>query len=105
MELLRIESEDPGVFRLNGELDISNVGAVKTELEAELLKGHAISLETSELSFIDSQGLRMLIELGDEARGLGLVITVRNPSSQVQRLLEIAVPKGIPGVELVREEI
>jgi anti-anti-sigma factor len=102
MESLRIEAtEIPDTVRLVGELDIANVERVQARLKKELTDNQELTLDTSQLAFIDSQGLRMLIELGEEANERGSVILVLNCSKAVRRALDIAVPQGIPGVEVV----
>jgi anti-sigma B factor antagonist len=101
MKLLRLEKgEGSASFRLIGELDSSNVPEVTAELQEELRRADQLTLDTSGLTFMDSQGLRMLIELGREASQRGSSVTVINCSRQVRRLLEVAVPTGIPGVEI-----
>ncbi len=68
MDLLKIvPTEVTGTLRLVGELDISNVERVQARLEEEFTDNQHLTLDTSELAFIDSQGIRMLIELGEEA--------------------------------------
>jgi anti-anti-sigma factor len=101
MKLLRLEKgEGSASFRLIGELDSSNVPEVTAELQEELRRADQLTLDTSGLTFMDSQGLRMLIELGREASQRGSSVTVINCSRQVRRLLKVAVPTGIPGVEI-----
>ena len=102
MELLRLEKgEGPGSFRLIGELDNSNVLQVTTRLQAKLREADQLTLNASDLTFMDVQGLRMLIELGEEAAKRETSVTLINCSRQIKRLLDVAVPTGIPGVEIV----
>jgi anti-anti-sigma factor len=102
MDLLRLEEGDgPASFRLIGELDLSNVPQVTARLQEELHRAGQLTLDVSQLTFMDSQGLRMLIELGGEAIQRGATVRVMNCSNQVQQLLRVAVPTGIPGVEIV----
>ena len=56
--------------------------------------------DTSELAFVDSQGLRMLIVLGRQAAAQGSVISLLSCPNQLKRVLDVAVPQGIPGVEV-----
>jgi anti-anti-sigma factor len=101
MELFSLEQADkPGSFRLVGELDIANTEAVQAKLEEELERSGALTLDATDLTFMDSQGLRMLIQLGDQAQKQGSTVKVANCSKQVHRLLQVAVPQGIPGVEV-----
>jgi anti-sigma B factor antagonist len=105
MELLEIvPTELRGTLRLVGELDISNAERVQARLEQELASAGERTLDTTELSFIDSQGIRMLIALGEQATVMGSVMVVLNCSPGVRRSLEVAVPQGIPGVEVINPE-
>jgi anti-anti-sigma factor len=104
MQLLEVVSPGPpGSFRLIGELDASNVDVVRARLEKELRLAHRLTMDASELSFMDGQGLRMLIELGAVAKREALPIWLVNSSRQVRHVLEVAVPDGIPGVEIIHE--
>ena len=105
MDSLRLEEgQGPASFRLIGELDLSNVPQVTARLREELDRADQLSLDVSELTFMDSQGLRMLIELGGEAIQRGTTVRVVNCSNQVKQLLRVAVPTGIPGVEIVNAD-
>jgi anti-anti-sigma factor len=102
VELARIEQAgDPGHVRLIGEIDVSNVEGVESRLARELELAESLVIDASELTFMDSQGLRMLIRLGGQAMKDGSNVRISNCSEQVQRLLDVSVPRGIPGVELV----
>jgi anti-anti-sigma factor len=103
-ELLRLEKGDkPASFRLVGELDMSTVPVAQERLRDELRRAGDLTLDTAELGFIDAQGLRMLIVLGEEAVSAATVVRVVNCSPQLNRLLEVAVPNGIPGVQIVQD--
>lgn len=105
VELLKIVPTDvPGTLRLVGELDISNVESVQARLEEEFADNGQLSLDTSELTFMDSQGIRMLIMLGEQALAQESAIVILNCSKAVRRSLDVSIPKGIPGVELVKTD-
>ena len=89
---------------VQGELDISNVEQLGDALWAQLRAGSSVVVDLSGLAFMDSQGLRLLLQLAlhAEEAGLGPVVVV-NPSPVVRRVLEIALPHGTPGLA-VREE-
>ena len=104
-DLLRLERfGDDASFRLVGELDISTVPGVTERLLRELSLARRLTLDTRDLRFMDSQGLRMLILLGREASALGTTVTVLNSSDAVRRLLELSIPNGIPGVEILEAD-
>jgi anti-anti-sigma factor len=100
MELVRLEEEGSPSFRLIGELDASNIKDVRARLLDELRGADRLTLDTSELTFMDSQGLHMLIDLGREAAERQTHVILVNCSRQVRRLLAVAVPSGIPGVDI-----
>jgi anti-sigma B factor antagonist len=105
VELLRLEKgEGSGSFRLIGELDSSNAPQAMSRLQEELRAVDQLTLDTSGLTFMDSQGVHMLIDLGREAAEHGASVTLINCSRQVKRLMEVAVPMGIPGVEMVEPD-
>jgi anti-anti-sigma factor len=89
-----------GSIRLIGELDVMNVDAVGRHLEEELRTGHRLSLDLSGLTFIDSRGLAMLLQLSELANRLDLIPIVLKTSEVVRRVIEVGLPAPIPGVEI-----
>ena len=89
-----------GSIRLVGELDVMNVDAVGRYLEEELRAGHRLTLDLSGLTFIDSRGLAMLLQLSELANELDLIPIVLKTSEVVRRVMEVGLPAPIPGVEI-----
>jgi len=89
-----------GSIRLAGELDVMNVDAVGRYLEQELRAGNRLTLDLSGLTFIDSRGLAMLLQLSELANRLDLVPIVLKTSEVVRRVMEVGLPAPIPGVEI-----
>jgi len=87
-----------------GELDVSNVEEVKAQLADGLRANGQLTLDTAGLTFMDSQGLRMLIQLGRLADETGSTIQLTNCPPQVQLVLDVSVPNGIPGVKIIKNE-
>ena len=85
-----------------GELDITNAEVVQARLEEELGDVGTLILDASDLEFMDSQGLLMLIHLGEQAENRSETVHLMNCPQQVRRLLDVAVPDGIPGVNVER---
>jgi anti-anti-sigma factor len=101
VELITVEQADaPGSFRLVGELDISNVDEVGRQLHESLRQNNGLTLDIQRLTFMDSQGLRMLIQLGKQAVEQFTTVRVLNCSGQIRQLLDLTVSGGIPGVEI-----
>jgi anti-anti-sigma factor len=96
-----IPEDEPGRFLVRGELEVANVQAVAERLESELRAGHRLRLDLSGVKFIDSQGLHLLVRVSLLAQELGLTpVTVFAPSEEVMRVLSIAVPDGMPGLDV-----
>ena len=99
LELLR--TGQPGSFRLSGELDLLNVEAVSRYLQEELRTGQQLTLDVSGLTFIDSKGLAMLLQLAASSLELGFPpVVLRSPSEVLRRVLEVGLPSPIPGIQL-----
>jgi anti-anti-sigma factor len=89
-----------GSFRLVGELEVMNVDAVGRHLEEELRTGNRLTLDLSGLTFIDSRGLAMLLQLSELANELDLAPIVLKTSEIVRRVMEVGLPAPLSGVEI-----
>jgi anti-anti-sigma factor len=89
---IRVEQNGPGVvLRLSGEMDIACHEAFHDAVRASMANGSTdLLVDLSGLTFIDSSGLRMLIELWDRSRDNGLDVSMLQGTGQVRRTLEIA---------------
>lgn len=90
-----ITTRSPGRLRLVGEIDLSNADRLAGILRAELEGGWELSLDLSDVTFIDSTGLQVLLDL---SRSHPVIIL--QPSDSVRRLLEVAIPHGAAGLEI-----
>jgi anti-sigma B factor antagonist len=90
----QISTEQDGsaaVMRLAGEMDISCEEAFAAALQASLAGGTSeLLIDLSNLKFIDSAGLRMLIALWDQSRNDGLDLSMLQGTGQVRRTIEVA---------------
>ena len=73
------------VVWVSGELDMATESLLREGLTPYTGQYAAVVYELDNLSFIDVAGLRCL----DTAPGINAPITVRNPSRQVRRLLDL----------------
>jgi anti-anti-sigma factor len=73
-----------------GEIDLATVDLVREAVEREHQPGEAIVLDLREVGFMDTSGLRYVLELTERAEqdGFGLRL-VRGPSA-VQRVFEVS---------------
>jgi anti-sigma B factor antagonist len=85
----KVGGEGHTTVGLAGEIDIANADEVARAVRQELATGPVL-LDLSALSFIDSSGLRMLVELVRDARESGWSLRIRCEfDPMVRRLLEI----------------
>jgi anti-sigma B factor antagonist len=76
--------------RLAGDLDIVSSDGVKRELAQLVDDGHAsLVLDLTDVGFVDSSGLGVLVALHRHAESQGGRFAVRAVPPQVQRLFEI----------------
>ncbi|MCD6020980.1 MAG: hypothetical protein K0R20_690 [Actinomycetia bacterium] len=94
---LEITATDEG-YRLEGELDMATVDGLSELLRAAAKGDDPIVLDFSGVLFMDSSGLRVLLE-GARSDDCGPVV-IKDPSDQVRRLLEISIPDGVPGLRV-----
>ena len=86
--LLDVTVTDDGL-QLAGEIDAASSVALAARLDP-LPLGHRIVLDLAAVTFIDSSGLRVLIDAHRRAEADGRVVVIAHPSAPVSRLFEIS---------------
>ena len=92
------ECLEPDGVRLNlaGELDVAGVGRLQDRLDSVARAGETVVLDLSELTFIDSSGLNVLVTATKRARRDGWQLRIeRNLTRPVQRVVTMM---GLSGV-------
>ena len=78
-------------FSLVGEVDISNAHYLRKQLETALVEvKQNITIDLSELNYIDSTGLGAIIGVYGALKKDGLSVKVLNPKENVKKLLVIS---------------
>ncbi len=89
LEVERAEDAgSPVIIRIKGEIDLSN----SDELEASVRRegaGVDVALDLSEVAFMDSSAVAMIVQVRSDALAHGHTLVVRNPSERARRLLEL----------------
>jgi anti-sigma B factor antagonist len=81
---------DRVIVEVHGELDLETVEAVSRQVhELRAQAARSIVLDLRALSFIDSSGLRLLLQLDAEARSDGFEFALIEGDGPVRRLLEL----------------
>ncbi len=87
---IRSEPQHAHFVSLEGELDLSNADALRAEFaRIEATSVSRIVLDLSELEFIDSTGLAVILRAHERARNDGYVLRVLRPTGQVARVFEL----------------
>lgn len=78
----------PRTYRLAGELDLLSADQVAAKLEPESREHGDLILDLSDLAFIDSSGIRVLLQTAEDMEDRGRLI-LRAPNRQVQVVLSL----------------
>ena len=91
------EGPEGTVVTPRGELDMATAGELRDALDA--VDG-PLTLDLSALRFVDTSGLRLVLEVTDQARRAGRAFAVVPGIPAVQRLFEVAgVTELVPFTE------
>jgi anti-sigma B factor antagonist len=92
-EAVRVEVADDGrSARLSGELDMSGYDRACDALAPLFEASGDVTLNLSDLSFLDSSGIRLFLRLHESLGDRGRLV-IEAPADHVARVLEIA---GLP---------
>ena len=83
------EGPDGSLVAPRGELDMATEGELRAALERQAANG-PVTLDLAGLTFIDTSGLRLILEMSEAARREKFELAVLPGSPAVQRLFEIA---------------
>lgn len=99
------EIDDIFILKLSGELSIFFKEEPELILQKEIEKGRTkFILDLSEVSYIDSSGLSLIILAGTNAAKEGLTVKLINPTPQVRLVLDIAHIEPIISIEASEEK-
>lgn len=84
----RIESGEAVTLVLSGELDLASADTLTLTAEPVPANG-SLTLELAGLTFVDSSGLKVFMNLDRRSRREGWTLSMRSPNGQVLRLLQL----------------
>ena len=79
--------DDVALVRPRGELDLATAAALQHVLDG--ISSPRLVLDLSELSFIDSTGLHLLVALHERSQREGFELTLRAPRPPVDRTIHL----------------
>jgi anti-anti-sigma factor len=100
--MLQITSSggDPRSLSLAGELDLATTPQLLDSAQ-ELVDGDGdVTLVLTEVSFIDSQGIRAFIQIARALEDRGMLLLAR-PSPEVRKLFDIVRVADFPNIGIV----
>jgi anti-anti-sigma factor len=90
LEVETVEGDGLVSLKLQGELDLSTVSKVEEELRrAEADEPALLALDLSQLTFLDSTGLRLIVTADQRAREQGRRLAIVKGPDPVQRVFAI----------------
>lgn len=89
-----VATDDPRRYRLVGELDLSCVEELSEGLQRQVAAGGDLTLDLSELTFIDSSGIRALFRLNAQLEDGTLILERSSPF--VRRVMGVVGVGGSP---------
>ena len=93
LNLLRItveSREDARVIRVAGEIDGSTVAELREHIDAARDAQTTVLLDLADVGFMDSTGLRVLLDASRDAADANRPFFIVRPSAIVQRLIELS---------------
>jgi anti-anti-sigma factor len=87
---LEITEQGPCTVSVSGEIDAHSAPLLAEHLSGCTATDADIVIDMSAVTFMDSSGLRMLIDLRQRTESAPHDLVVRSPSDTVVRLLEVA---------------
>jgi anti-anti-sigma factor len=100
-EIQQVREQDRARLALSGELDIATVPRVEAAVNATLTaEVRTLTLDLSQLGFVDSSGLRLFIVLDQRAAAEGWTLRLTRPAEQVMKIFRVSgVEENLPFVE------
>jgi anti-sigma B factor antagonist len=93
-------SESALVVAPRGEIDLATVDLVRDVVEREKQPGEDLVLDLRGVAFMDTSGLRYVLELNDRASRDGFILRLVKGPSAVQRVFEVSgVEPRLPFVD------
>ena len=93
---VREETDGAVSMQLAGELDLESTGRLRSALEAEIERRRAVVVDLSGLEFLDSTGLRTMLEADRSAREAGVELVFTGTlQDAVVRLLDLTQARGL----------
>jgi len=82
-------------FHLSGNVDHRNSGSARTQMLGELLPKASLAIDLSGVTYIDSAGLAVLVQVHWQAKKFGCDVHLTNVSEGVSKRFRLAHLDGV----------
>ena len=91
--------------RLRGEIDHHTARIFREEIDRALLREtpRNLTLDFSEISFVDSSGIGLIVGRLEQARAIGATLTLSGLSLRLSRLLELSGVSRLKGIVIAKQ--
>ena len=83
-------TDEATVIHVRGEIDMATAGRLRDAIEPHMGPEQTIVLDLSEVDFMDSSALKVLVQARGRLTEDGGSLVLRNPSRSARRLLTVA---------------
>jgi anti-sigma B factor antagonist len=90
MSFIEKKEDDILIINVNGDVDLENSDSLREQVSAALESNSAVSVNMSEVSYIDSSGIAALIESRQKAEEANKSFKIQKPSEAVISVLKMA---------------
>jgi len=97
MSTFAVQADPGGVLWLAGEFDLAGIDEFQAAVDAVLDAQGELVLDLSELTFLDSTGIRAFLIVANTVEG-GVVL--RKPTPSVRRVLDLVGIEGRRGIRI-----
>jgi anti-sigma B factor antagonist len=99
MQIIGVETGNP-VISFSGEIDMATKDAMGSALQEWAHAGGPLTIDLSEVSFIDSMGITILVEAAHILGDRGCII-VHGAHDAVKRVLDVTGIEAVPNVHVI----
>ena len=94
------------VVRVVGEVDVSNADELRDAIDAALVDGgvESVTVDLSDMPYIDSTGIGVLVGAAHKARDAGRVFSAANPQSNVARIMGLLGVGEVIDIKMSQQE-
>lgn len=100
---LEVEVSYMAVVAIRGEIDIAGVTDLHDVIERSLAPGQTIVFDLSGVTFADSTLIAVLQKARSRTQEIGGAVLIRNPSSNVRKLLTLGQLGDLAQIEVDRQ--